>query len=275
MNDEQGQTREDYAARLKQVFQHAHRTLAPGMTRRQYFNALQEYRKRYEGTALPTHHGQRIFSAEEASLLSDNSAVYEEFNYSYEGLDRVREMIDAGTPVALLTWHPGAVRHNDYALARVLPEIAIFTRVTFQYGKVVSYPLESASLLSLVRINRFLRESRPVMYYIDGAEQGESVELPLLGLPTRLSIGPIRLMRSIPDIRLVPVSNYYRDGNTVHTIFHSPPPGIEASSNMTDRDVLAALLACLENALREHAPEQVLLTLQVNRESIARRIASA
>lgn len=259
-----------FIEQMDAAFRIVRRTLAPGMRAREYLHALDDFEKRYVNAKITTRHGDKIFSPEEAAQLPDNSADYENFKYLYRGFDRVRELIDAGTPVALITWHPGAIRHNDYALARILPEIAIFTLETYQYGKVFSYPMLRAGPLSLVRMNRFLNDGRPTLYYIDGAPTGETAQLSMLGIPSNLSVGPIRVIRSVPGVRIVPVTNFYRGGDTVHTTFHPPLPEPDEPSETADRDVLAALLSCFENDLREHAPEQLVLRLLVNRERMAK-----
>lgn len=186
----------------------------------------------------------------------DNSADLEHLTYVYRGLDKVKVMIAEGNPVVFIAWHQGGGGRN-YGLMRVLPETAIFTRGTYQHGKVFSHSMLKAKGLSLVKIDRFLREGRPIKYTIDGIPLGQTVRLPILGIPARLSTAPIQIMKSVRGVRLVPVTCYFRESNVVELTFHSPHPPPEQLPGMSDREILEVLISYLERDLMERAPEQV------------------
>lgn len=206
--------------------------------------------------ATRTMQRNRLIGAAETAASPDNSADLEGVTYVYRGLDEVKTMIAEGKPLVFITWHQGAVGRN-YGLARVLPETAIFTRETFQYGRVFSVSMLKARGLSLVKIERFLQEGRPIKYSIDGIPLGHTVRLPILGIPAHLSTAPIRIMRSVKGVRLVPVTCYFRDGDVIELTFHPPHPPPERLPGMSDRELLEALISFLEQDLMDQAPEQV------------------
>jgi lauroyl/myristoyl acyltransferase len=215
------------------------------------------YRKFFD-LVQPREFGDRIIRADEADSIPDNSPDYESVEYIYEGLDGVKSLLADGKPVAFVMWHHGARQHADYAVVRVLPQTVIFTRKTFQYGKVFSYPMIKGQALSLFRMERLLRDGRPILYYLDGVPIGDTVQLPILGVPSNLSTAPIHNICSVEGVRIIPVTNYYRDGNRVEVIFHPPLPAVEQLSGMTAREVLAVLLRFFEQDQRVRAPEQVM-----------------
>jgi lauroyl/myristoyl acyltransferase len=202
--------------------------------------------------------------------IPDNSADFAHLTFSYKGLDEVKTMLADGIPLVFITWHQGACGRN-YGIALALPETAIFTRETFQYGRVLSHSMLRAKGLSLVKIERFLREGRPVKYSIDGIPLGDTVRLPVLGVPSDLSTAPIRVMRSVEGLRLVPVTAYYRDGYAIDIIFHPPFPPPEQLPGMSDREVLEALISFLERDLMERGPEQVRWRFFGHREQLAKQ----
>jgi hypothetical protein len=257
-------------ARLLWAFLRVWWTLARRTTPWTYLRRTFVYRA-YLRTGRSTAHGTRVIGPDEAAELPDNSARYETFTYSYEGLDDVKALIADGKPLAFVTWHHGACWHLPYAIARVLPRTAIFTRLTFQFGKVFSYSMLGAGVLGLLKMARFLEEGRPIIYHLDGVPLGHTVRLRVLGSSSRLSTGPIQVMRSIPGMRLVPVTAYYAGGTRVETIFHRPRPASDHLPLMSDREVLVSLLTLLERDQRERAPEQVMWRFALHRERVAQR----
>ncbi len=203
-----------------------------------------------------TQHGTRLIGPAEAAGIPDNSTDYEHFTFSYHGLDEVKAMLAEGTPLVFIAWHQGASVRN-YGIARVLPETAIFTQETFQLGKIFSHSMLRAKGLSLVKIERFLRERRPVKYTLDGPPLGRTVRLPMFGIPSDFAAAPIQVMRSVEGLRFIPLTAYYRDGASIELFFHPPFPAPEDLPGMSDREVLEALLSYLERDLAEKAPEQV------------------
>jgi lauroyl/myristoyl acyltransferase len=206
----------------------------------------------------------------DTARLPDNSAEFAHLIFSYKGLDEVKAMIAERVPLVLITWHQGAFGRN-YGIARALPETAIFTRETFQYGKVFSHSMLRAKGLSLVKIERFLREGRPVKYSIDGIPLGAAVRLPVMGVPCDLSTAPIRVMRSVEGVRFVPVTAYYRNGFAIDLLFHPPFPPPERLPEMSDREVLEALISFLERDLMEQGPEQIRWRFFGHRERLAKK----
>jgi lauroyl/myristoyl acyltransferase len=231
------------------------------------------FRRDYLRRGRRTVHGTRLIGPDEAASLPDNSAEYENWSYRYAGLEPVKEMVAARIPVLFVGWHNGAINHLDYSIARVLPEVAIFSRYTFQYGRVFAYPMLGGGALSLLRLDRFLREGRPALIHIDGPPEGPTVELPLLGVPANFATGAIRVVRRIDGVRIVPVTSYWRSGDTIEVAFHLPVPEPARLADMSERDIIAALLACLEDDLRRNAPEQVVLEYIPYREALARTAA--
>jgi hypothetical protein len=246
-------------------------TLAPGTSLQAYSEANHRFRQYLFGFKVGGNFGSRVISPAEAAKIPDNSILYENMSYQYVGLYQTRNLLDKGLPLAFVTWHHGARRHADYALSRVLPQTAIFTRKTFQYGKVFSYPMHKSRALSLVRMQRFLTEKRPILYYLDGTPLGNCTELKILGVLSRISATPIKIIRAVKGIHLVPVTSYYKPGNKVITIFHSPLADAVLQPSKTDGDVLAELLKYLEDDLRKRAPVQALwgqIVHRVKREDV-------
>jgi lauroyl/myristoyl acyltransferase len=207
-------------------------------------------------SAHRTRHGTRFISPIEAADIPDNASNFEHFSYSYQGLDEVKGMLAGRDPMVFITWHQGA-RGRNYGMAQAIADIAFFTRETYQYGKVFSYSMLGAKGLSLLKMDRFLRDGRPVRYAIDGPPLGNTIRLSLLGIPADFSTAPIRIMRSIKGLRVIPVTAYYRKGNAIEIIFHPPFPQTEALHKMSDRELLERLISYLERDLITQAPEQV------------------
>ena len=206
--------------------------------------------------------------------MPDNSAVYEQLVYSYDGLDEVKAMLADGKPVAFVTWHHGARQHAEYGIARVLPQTAFFSRDTLQFGKTFTCSMAAAGALSLVKMERFLRDGRPIHYYFDGAPLGVTVRLPVLGYPSNLSTAAIRTIRSVDGLRLIPVTAYYRGTTAAHITFHCSVPRFERFPDMSDREVLRSLVELLECDQREQAPEQVMWWFMADRQQRADDVAA-
>ena len=255
---------------MSRVFQYVWQRVAPGVPAQAYRDAIDAHEKTSLARVRLTSHGTRIIGPEEAARLPDNSADYEPVTFAYDGLDAVKAMIADGVNLAFVTWHHGARHHSDYGMASAVPQTAIFTRITFQYGKVFSFPMLTAQALALVQMNRFLREGRPIYYYLDGPPLGTTVRLPILGVPSNLSTTPIRIIKSVAGVRLVPVTNYYRDGNVVEYIFHPPLPAPDRLPQMSEPDILASLLTLLERDHLKRGPEQVMLNYLLQRELAVR-----
>jgi lauroyl/myristoyl acyltransferase len=258
---------------FKRIFVSVWRTLAPSHEPGPYFESIQAFQQSYLRSQRRTFHGTKPIEPAKAAAARDNSADYENATYRYTGLESLKDAVASKRPVFLFGWHHGAIHHLDYAVARVLPEIAIFARYTLQYGRVFSIPMEGAGALSLLRMDRFLREGRPVLTYIDGPPEGATVAMPLLGVPARFALGPIRVARAIAGAQIMPVSHVLRPGRTIEVAFHPPVPP-EQLSAMSESEIIAAVLAALEADLRRDAPEQVLLQFIQRREAVA-RIADA
>jgi hypothetical protein len=255
---------------FKRVFVAVWRTLASQRDPGAYYESIRAFQESYLRSQKRTFHGTKLIGPEAAATLPDNSADYETVTYRYTGLEPVKAAVTAKIPVFLLGWHHGAIHHLDYAVARVMPEIAIFVRYTLQYGRIFSIPMEGKGALSLLRMDRFLREGRPILSYVDGPAEGATVELPLLGVLCKFAVGPIRLARAIADARIVPVSHFIRPDRVVEVAFHTPLPP-ERLATMTEREVIAAVLAALEADLRRNAPEQVLVQFIQRRDVVARK----
>lgn len=230
-----------------------------------YWEANLKFRQYLFGFKVGGELGSHVISPAEAAKIPDNSILFENMDYQYVGLHQTKNMLDKGLPLAFITWHHGARRHADYALSRVLPQTAIFTRKTFQYGRVFSYPMHKSQALSLVRMQRFLADGRPILYYLDGIPLGNCAELKILGVLSKVSTAPINIIRQVKNVHIVPVTNYYQPGNKVLTIFHPPLDDPVLQPSKTDGDVLAELLKYLEDDLRKRAPVQVLWGQLVNR----------
>lgn len=221
-------------------------------------------------TAQRIIYRNRPTGPDETAHVQDNTADFAFLSFAYRGLEQVKALLAEGVPVVFIVWHQGATGRN-YAIARVLPETAIFTRGTFQYGTAFSHCMLRARGLSLVKIERFLREGRPIKYSIDGIPLGDTVRLPILGVPSAVSTAPIRVMRSVDGVRFVPVTAYFREGYCIEIRFHPPHPPPEDLPGMSDREVLEALLSFLERDLMKEAPEQVRWTFFGQREKLARQ----
>jgi len=232
--------------------------LAPDVPPQDYFNAQNEYIRRMNGRVRVRGFGTRIITPEEAVRISDNSADYEDIKYRYRGVDKVRSIMAEGQPLVFVVWHNGAQHHGDYGIARIFPQIALFTHFTHQYGKVFSYPMNGRrQAFSLVKMDRFLRDGRPVLYYLDGPPLGKTIELSLLGVPSRISTAPIELFRSVDGLQIIPVTRYYSGEDEVQFTFHYSRD-IDQLLSRTTREVLNFLLGCLERDQLENAPEQVM-----------------
>ena len=260
-----------YQTLLSQVFQAVWQRIAPEVPAAAWRDAVDSHEKTSLARVRLTAHGTRLIGPEDAARLPDNSADYEPVSFAYKGLDAVNAMIADGVPVAFVTWHHGARHHSDYGIARAVPQIAIFTRITFQYGRVFSSPRLKAQALALVQMSRFLRDGRPIYYYLDGPPFGATVRLPMLGLPSHLSTTPIQIIKSVPGVRMVPVTNYYRDGNLVEYIFHPPVPDPDRLADMSEADILAVLLSFLEQDHLKRGPDQVMLNYLLQRELAVRK----
>lgn len=230
--------------------------IAPDTPLQEFFNATNEYREWMFEQIEPQNLGTRLFTPEEIARLPDNSADYETLEYRYRGIEEVKALLSAGKPLVFMVWHHGAQQHGDYGISRVFPQTAFFTNHTFQYGKICSYPMQNRAAFSLVRMERFLSEGRPVSYYLDGPPLGNTIELPLLGVPSKISTAPFELFRSIKGLEIVPVTRYYRNRERVEFIFHRPL-GPDRFHSMTTPETVVHLLALLEQDLKENAPEQV------------------
>lgn len=256
---------------MQAAFWSVRSVLAPNVPPQEYMDANVRYRK-YFDLVQPREFGARIIGADEIHTIPDNSQDYESVEYVYEGLDAVKSLLAEGKPVAFVMWHHGARQHADYAVARVLPQTVIFTRKTFQYGRVFSYPMIKGQALSLFKMERLLRDGRPILYYLDGVPLGDTVRLPILGIPSNLSTAPIHNICSVEEVRIIPVTNYYLDGKRVEVIFHQPLPSVQQLPHMSERDVLASLLEYFERDQRLRAPEQVMWWYIVYRAQQAEQI---
>lgn len=255
---------------LQRVFGAVWRTLAPDTPPQEFYDAVGEHIKSSLNRVRLTAHGTRVIGPEEAATLPDNSADYEPVTFAFEGLDEVKALVAERTPVAFVTWHHGARHHADFGIARAFPQTAIFARRTFQYGKVFSIPMEGAPAVGLMKMDRYLREGTPIYFYVDGPPLGNSTELPMLGVMSRFATAPISIIKAVEGVRIIPITNYYRDGNRVDYIFHPPLPAPDRISGMTEHDILTALIGYLEADLRQRAPEQVFWTFLVHREQVVR-----
>jgi hypothetical protein len=242
-----------------QAFLAVWRTLAPSIPARDYYSHVKSYQDTYRNLVTPTVHGTRFIDADKAADFADNSAQYERVVYRYDGLEAVNALLAAKLPVAFVTWHHGAIQHLDYGVVRVLPTTAVFTRRTFQYGRVFSVPMLGAGGFALLRLRRYLGDGRPILYYVDGAPIGQTVRLPMIGVPSDLAIAPVTIIKSVERVQLVPVTHSFRKGGIVEITFHPPTPPPEQLAAMTERDIFAALITLFENDRREQGPEQVLV----------------
>lgn len=256
---------------LETTFRTVWQNVARHVSQQDYMSANQSYRQ-YFGLVSAKEFGAKILSQEEATSLPDNSSDYESVEYAYSGLENVRAMLDKGEPVAFVTWHHGARQHADYALLRVLPETVVFTRKTFQYGKIFSYPMLKGLALSLFKMKRLLEEGRPILYYLDGAPLGDTIQISTFGTPSKFSTSPINSICSVKDVKIIPVTNYYRMGNKVKVIFHPPLQSQQPLNEVDEKDVLTTLVRYLEADQRKRAPEQVMWWFLPHREQQAQQM---
>lgn len=258
---------------LEITFRTVWKNVAGQVSSQDYMNANQAYRK-YFGSVSAKEFGAKILNKEEIALLPDNSSDYESMEYAYSGLENVRAMLDKGEAVAFVTWHHGARQHADYAILRALPETVVFTRKTFQYGKIFSYPMLKGQALSLLKMERLLEEKRPILYYLDGAPLGETIQLPMFGIASNFSTSPINSICSVNGVKIIPVTNYYRKNNKVKVIFHPPLQSQQPLNEVGAKNVLATLVRCLEADQRMRAPEQVMWWFIPQREQRAQQMKS-
>ena len=185
---------------------------------------LKAHQRRYGGRMGPPRAlGMRALTEEQIAALPDNSEVFtKNRSFWHDNLDEVRALVDSGVPTVFLKWHHCALWHADYALTKAVPEIALFTRRVYQYGKVVSVPMDGGRMFALAKMAALLRDGRPIGYYVDGMPTGKTVQATIYGVPSRISSGPLELFKSIPDLRLVLVGSSYR-GKTVETRFQIDP----------------------------------------------------
>lgn len=232
-------------------------TLAPWMPAADYRRRVQQYLSDMNGRVTPKSFGVRVIGPEEAERHGDNSAGYETMTYQYRGLEAVLGMIGEGKRVVFAGSHHGALLHNGFAVTRVIPTTVFFTRYTFQYGKIFSFPMAEQGALGLLKMRSLLHSGRHAWYYLDSAPTGITVKAQFLGQVGNWSIAPLRVLASIRDLEIVPVTTCYRPGEIVETIFHKPPISSAKLTGMPEVEVLNTLLADLERGLREEAPEQV------------------
>jgi hypothetical protein len=260
---------------LRRLFEAVRRALAPEMTSRAYYDAVSYFESSQMNRFETLFYQDQVPTAEQAAGLPDNSDDYEKLAFSYHGLDRVQELLADGGPVAFVGWHHGARNHADYALARIFPRIAILTRWMAQYGKVFSIPMATAGGLGLVKMRRLLSDGRPIFYYLDGAPEGDCVQLPVMGVMSNFSTSPIKLFQSVAGLRIVPVTNFYIGETGVEVNFH---PALGTDRKLADfepRDILAVLLERLEQDQRRRGPGQVLINFLPHREFLAQQARQA
>ena len=250
----------------------ARQTLAPEMTSPEYFRAVTEYENSqlYQIKNPPLEN--RINNEGETIQIPDNSEIFEALTYHYHGLEAVLELLSDPRPVAFVGWHHGARDHVDYALVQALPDLAIFTRRTFQHGAVLSTPMGP---LGLLKMQRFLEDGRPIFYFLDGAPQGASVQLSVLGTLGEFSISPITMFQSIEGLRSVPLKSCYVGVTGVQVEFL---PALEVDgklANMDEGEILAGLFEQLHQNHRKRAPNQVLVTYSIARDRLAREANEA
>jgi len=250
--------------------------MIPLISSRDYKDAHVKYINKIIKFGSNPHFGPQKISPDEAEKIPSNSEHYDNLSYEYRGLAKIKSMLEERIPIAFLTWHHGAFHHVTYAIARTLPQVAIFTFPTYQYGKVFSYSMDKNQALSLIKMDRFLNEGRPILYHIDGLPLGKCITLKILGVETRLSTAPIKIIRGVKDVRIIPVTSYYVEKgevDQVNTTFHDPLPSQNMLKQMTDREVLTSLIDHFEKDLCENAPEQVSMTLFVSREQFAKEVS--
>ncbi len=258
----------------KRVFNAVWQTLAADTPGKEFYQATLVHIKNSLERVRPTTHGTRIIGPEEATRMRDNTSDYMPITFDFEGLEAVKSLMDSGTPVAFVTWHHGARHHADFGVSLTFPQTAIFARLTFQYGRVFTIPMQQAPTLSLVKMNRFLREGRPIYYYLDGPPIGKTVKIKNLGVISNYSTAPISIIKAVEGVHIVPITNYYRDGDRVEYIFHPALPP-ERLTDGSEKDILAALLNYFERDLRRRGPNQVMWPFLTHRESLAREQANS
>ena len=128
--------------------------------------------------------------------------------------------------------------------------------------------------LSLLKMERLLEEKRPILYYLDGAPLGDTIRLPMFGIPSNFSTSPIKSICSIKDVKIIPVTNYYRKDNKVKVIFHPPLQSQQPLNEVSEKNILDTLVKYLEADQRKRAPEQVMWWFIPLREQRAHEIKS-
>jgi hypothetical protein len=222
----------------------------------------------------PTPQEESKMDPDEAKAVLDNSAMYENYSYQYHGVDAVRAMFSDPAPIMFAAWHHGAIHHVCYGVTRLFTQTAVFTRWKYQYGRVFSIPMQGPGAFTLMRMDRFLREGRPIFVFVDGPPFGQVVQLPIFGVLCNFALGPIHIVRSVEGARIVPVTHYVRDRNTIDIAFHSPFPEHGRLSDMSESDTIGSLLGLLERELRRNAPAQALPEFLLHRQEIVRATSS-
>lgn len=250
-------------------------SVVPSLSSQGYKNKHIKYINKIVGFGHNPHFGSKLISPDEAQTIPDNSAYFKNFSYKYERLSQTKSIIDKGFPVALISWHHGALHHSSFAVARVLPQIALFSFWSYQVGKVFAYPMEKRGALSLIRMDRFLNEGRPILYFFDGPPLGKCIKLQTLGVESELSTAPISIIRLVKNVQIVPVTSYYekKDGeDIVSTIFHDPLPEPAIPGHTTETEILSSIISVMENDLCKRAPEQIMMSFFKSRELNAQKI---
>ncbi len=248
------------------VFRTVWQTVASQIPPWVYFYRTIRYHFKFRKKVSPTNFGEQLISPEQAEKLPDNSSDYKNFSYTYKGLNCVLNYISNGVPVAFVTWHHGAQIHAEYGISKKIPEIALFSRSVCQYGKVFSYSMDKAKALSLLKMKRFLQAGRPIHFHIDGAPLGETIKAKVLGVRADLSTGPIRIVKAINGIRIIPVTSYFRENCTIDIIFHCSFPETMDLPAMSTPEIIRYLIDFFEKDQINSAPEQVMWWFFVKRQ---------
>jgi hypothetical protein len=259
-----------YTAVLNAVW----RAMAPDRPMQAFLEGVGAYHNDYVASMNPTPQEESAIGPEEANAHPDNSAMYETYSYQYRGLDAVQAMLADRSPIMFAAWHHGAIHHVCYGVVRTFPQTAVFTRWRYQYGRVSSFPMQGPGALALVRMDRFLREARPIFAFVDGPPFGKVVQLPIFGVRCNFSLGPIHIVRGVERAHIVPVTHCIRDGNTVDITFHPSFPEHGRLPEMSESDVIGSLLGLFEREQRRNAPTQVLPEFLLHRQEIVRAASS-
>lgn len=272
MVDPTGSPLTDKQRRTLKLLDAARGVFAPEMTTMEYYEAIKTFENTQMYRVKNPPLEERVNDDGDIIGPPDNSGIFETLTYRYRGMEAVQELLADDQPVAFVGWHHGAREHVDYALARSLPDLAMFTRRTVQYGTVLSIPM---GRLGLVKMHRFLESGRPIFYFLDGAPQGECVQLSVLGTMGDFSITPIRMFQSAPGLRIVPVHSFYAGETAAHVNF-LPALGIDGKlADMDEKDILAELFEQLQDEQRKRAPSQVLINYPLERDRLAREANEA